>query len=113
MLFAERERRKEMRAEVGSLDEWLDRLGTNVRFARLGARNVARATQLLNKTNQMNLRTRRMTEAELLAWAGDRCHELWVVHVSDKLGDAGLTGILGARARGDDDSSRTTCSSAA
>ena len=42
----------------------------------------------------MNLRTRRLTEAELMAWAQAPGHELWAVNVSDKLGDAGLTGIL-------------------
>ena len=62
---------------------------------RLDDAYLARTVQLLNKTNQMNLRTRRLTEAELLSWAKDPKHEMWVVHVSDKMGDAGLTGILG------------------
>ena len=45
-------------------------LGTRVRFEPLGAANVARAAQLLNKTNQINLRTRRLSEAELLRLGG-------------------------------------------
>ncbi|MEZ4484839.1 MAG: hypothetical protein R2864_09645 [Syntrophotaleaceae bacterium] len=57
--------------------------------------NLPRTAQLLNKTNQMNLTTRRLTEAELAAWAAEDPHALWVVRVSDRFGDAGLTGILG------------------
>ena len=55
---------------------------------------MARATQLLNKTNQLNLSTRRLNEAELTAWAAAPNHGLWVVSVSDRFGDAGLTGIV-------------------
>jgi FkbH-like protein len=94
-LFATERARSELRAASSSLDAWLDGLGTVVRFARLDPRYAARATQLLNKTNQMNLRTRRLSESELAEWAHEPAHELWVAHVSDKLGDAGLTGILG------------------
>ena len=56
--------------------------------------NLARATQLLNKTNQMNLTTRRLTEEELLKWwldAGRRCS---TVRVADRFSDVGLTGLF-------------------
>ena len=43
-------------APSGSLDEWLRDLEMVVRVEPLHAGNLARATQLLNKTNQMNLR---------------------------------------------------------
>jgi FkbH-like protein len=94
-LYAQERARDEMKAQFSSLDDWLDGLGTVVRITRLDEAYLARTVQLLNKTNQMNLRTRRLTEAELLSWAKDPKHEMWVVHVSDKMGDAGLTGILG------------------
>jgi FkbH-like protein len=88
-------KRGELKASVGSLDEWLLSLGIRVHFAPLGPANVVRATQLLNKTNQMNLSTRRLSDVELTAWAGAKNHELWTIGVGDKLGDAGLTGLLG------------------
>jgi len=49
----------------------------------------------------MNLSTRRLSEAELTAWAAAPDHEVWAVHVADKFGDAGLTGILGLAREGD------------
>ena len=48
----------------------------------------------MNKTNQMNLSTRRLSESELMAWAAQEHHGLWTLRVSDKFGDAGLTGIV-------------------
>jgi FkbH-like protein len=94
-MYAQERARGELKAQFTSLDEWLGGLDIRVRFEALGPSNLPRTTQLLNKTNQMNIRTRRLSEAELLAWAREPNHELWAVHVSDKFGDAGLTGILG------------------
>ena len=53
--------------QVESLDEWLKGLNIEARVAKVGDANVARTTQLLNKTNQLNLSTRRFSEAELVA----------------------------------------------
>jgi FkbH-like protein len=100
-LYAAERHREELRTSVGSVDEWLSSLGIRVTVEELNAGNLARTAQLLNKTNQMNLATRRMTEAELLAWAGARGRKLWTFRVADKYGDAGLTGILGIET-GDD-----------
>jgi FkbH-like protein len=94
-MYAQERVRHQLQSAVPSLDEWLDGLGTIVRFAPLSASNLPRTTQLLNKTNQMNLRTRRMSEPELMEWSCAKGRELWSVTVSDKLGDAGLTGIVG------------------
>jgi FkbH-like protein len=55
--------------------------------------NCQRASQLLNKTNQMNLTTRRMTEVELVDWGNEKNHRIWTFRVIDKLGDSGLTGL--------------------
>lgn len=100
-MYAAERGREALKKEVGSIDDWLIGLGMKVSFARLDASNLARTTQLLNKTNQMNLSTRRLGEKELSAWAAEPGHELWTVSVSDRLGDSGLTGILGLQTDGD------------
>jgi len=99
-MYAEERKRDNLQKEVGSIDEWLRSLEIKVRAERLGPSNLARATQLLNKTNQLNLSTRRLNEAELTAWAGAPNHGLWVVSVSDRFGDAGLTGIVSIEVEG-------------
>ncbi len=100
-LYAAERRRQTLRTTVGSVEEWLQSLGIRVTVEPLSPGNMARTVQLLNKTNQMNLATRRLTEAELLAWTGAASRRLWTFRVADKYGDAGLTGILGIDADGE------------
>ncbi len=99
-MYAEERQRDDLQKQVGSIDEWLMSLGIKVRAEKLGPSNLPRATQLLNKTNQLNLSTRRLNEAELTAWAAAPNHKLWVVSVSDRFGDAGLTGIVSIESEG-------------
>jgi FkbH-like protein len=99
-MYAEERKRDNLQKEVGSIEEWLKSLQIKVRAEPLAASNLARATQLLNKTNQLNLSTRRLNEAELTAWAAGPNHKLWVVSVSDRFGDAGLTGIVSIEVEG-------------
>jgi FkbH-like protein len=96
--------RKESKPQLGDLEEWLATLKTTVRVEELNQGNLPRAAQLLNKTNQMNLSTRRMSEADFHRWAREEGRRVWTFRVSDKFGDSGLTGILsvelnGSRAR--------------
>jgi FkbH-like protein len=100
-LYAAERHREDLRTRVGSVQEWLHSLGTKVTVEELNAGNLPRTAQLLNKTNQMNLATRRLTDRELLAWVGAGRRRLWTFRVADKYGDAGLTGILGAEAADD------------
>jgi FkbH-like protein len=101
---AERERRTSLQQadDVGSIDEWLHTLRIKVQVEPVNDLNRQRAAQLFNKTNQMNLTTRRMTEVELENWANAENRKLWTYRVSDKFGDAGLTGIASVELRGDE-----------
>ncbi|MCG8467122.1 MAG: HAD-IIIC family phosphatase [Gemmatimonadetes bacterium] len=94
MYRAERDRRV-ARTEVDSIEEWLATLETELTIERLTPTDLARAAQLLNKTNQMNMATRRMGETELARWADADENEFWTVRVSDRFGAHGLTGLIG------------------
>jgi FkbH-like protein len=100
-MYEEESQREALRQQIGSIEEWLKTLGIKVTVAPISTATSTRAAQLLNKTNQLNLTTRRLTESELLAWAGRQEHRFWVVSVSDRMGDAGLTGLLGMEFQGD------------
>lgn len=93
-LYRQEKEREVQKTAFTSLDEWLESLQTEVTIEALSAENLIRATQLLNKTNQMNLRTRRMTEDELWGWAQQPGHHFFTVSVADKFGSAGLTGLI-------------------
>ncbi len=99
-LYATEARRRQERRQFSSLDAWWARLDVRVYAEAFNAENGARAVQLLNKTNQMNLRTRRLNIAELRQWAGVAEREFWTFRVVDRFGDAGLTGLMGLDASG-------------
>ncbi|MCP4004597.1 MAG: HAD-IIIC family phosphatase [bacterium] len=101
-MYASESERGKLLESIGSVEEWLSTLQLRVQVEKLGAANLKRTVQLLNKTNQMNLSTRRITEAELGAWQDDPAHELWTFRVEDRFADSGLTGIASLRCSGDD-----------
>ena len=92
LYIAERGRSR-LKIGVSSLDEWLKTLELQVTVEELNEFNRKRTAQLLNKTNQMNLSTRRLTETELIEWAGKKNHIVYTFRVLDRFGDSGLTGI--------------------
>ncbi len=96
--YAAERQRVTRRTELSSVEEWLEDLDIRVQALPLGDDHLPRATQLLNRTNQMNLRTRRLTESELKGWARAGGRKVWTFRVSDKFGDSGLTGLVSLEA---------------
>jgi FkbH-like protein len=92
--YASEKQRAFSRKTVSSAEEWLLSLDTEVTVEEFGEGNRVRVVQLLNKTNQMNLTTRRVSEQELQAWLKQGDRKLWAFRVKDKFGDSGLTGVL-------------------
>ena len=101
-MIMEEQDRKFLLNNIASVDVWIKSLGIACEVEPACPSNFQRVVQLLNKTNQMNLTTRRLTEAELKAWltSGDRC--ILTVRVKDIYGDYGLTGIIGLECTGSD-----------
>ncbi len=93
--------RQQSRQAVPSMDAWLESLGLVVEVEMLNETNLGRATQLLNKTNQMNLKTRRMSEAEFLRWGQEPQNQVFVFRVSDRFGEYGLTGVSSVSVNGE------------
>jgi FkbH-like protein len=92
MYQAERER-KEVLELSGDVENWLASLQIEIRVAPLRRESLARATQLLNKTNQFNLSLRRLDEEGFWDWAEEPCNTTYTFNVSDRFGDFGLTGL--------------------
>jgi FkbH-like protein len=93
-MYANEKQRENLKKSLSSLDDWLSSLEIKINVEELNEANLPRTVQLLNKTNQMNLTTRRMTDKELIGWVQEDNHKLWVFRVSDKFGNSGLTGII-------------------
>ena len=93
-MYRVEQRREQEKKNVGSIEKWLAGLNMQVKIEQLNSGNVKRTAQLFNKTNQMNLSTRRLSQDELWKWAQDENNELWTFRVSDRFGDSGLPGIV-------------------
>jgi FkbH-like protein len=63
----------------------------------VGAAELPRVAQLINKTNQFNLTTRRYTEAEVERLAADPASLALRFRLLDRFGDNGLIGVILAR----------------
>lgn len=98
-LMATEARRAADLAEV-THDDFLAGLGLQVRVAPAGEAELARVFQLVSKTNQFNLTTRRRSADELRTIMQDDRTRLLALWAADKYGDYGLTGV--AIVRGDD-----------
>ncbi len=101
MYAIERERRKD-HERVGDLEEWLGTLDMKLRVTPLESANLARTAQLLNKTNQMNLSTRRMIAEEITSWVRAPGRRLWTLRLADRFGDYGLIGVVSVEHQGDE-----------
>jgi FkbH-like protein len=83
------------------MDSFLRGLEMTLQIGGLDAGSIVRVTQLINKTNQFNVTTRRYTEAELRAFGADPANVVMHFRLLDRFGDNGLIGVL--LARGGDD----------
>lgn len=101
-MYRAEQQRRTLKQSVQSLKDWLATLEMVVHVEPLQEANRARIVQLLNKTNQMNLHTRRLTDAELQAWLAPEGRVLHAFRVADRFGEAGLTGILSLDRQGDE-----------
>jgi FkbH-like protein len=99
-MYRVEKKRREIFSEATSLQDWLRSLEIRVVAEPVNPANLERVSQLFNKTNQMNLSTRRLAKNELWDWAGRPGNTMLAFRVSDKLGDSGLVGL--ASLGGDD-----------
>ena len=92
--YKENNRRKKLKEKFFSEDKWLKSLKTAVKFKKIDSSNFERAIQLLNRVNQMNLSTRRLSQGELANIKKNKKNHTFVCEISDKFGDMGIVGFF-------------------
>ncbi|MCA2964887.1 MAG: HAD-IIIC family phosphatase [Acidobacteriaceae bacterium] len=75
-------------AAAASLAHFYETLQLRVDIHRLHPQELPRAAQLTQRTNQFNFTTRRRSEAELAGF------EAYAIHVADRFGEYGFTGLV-------------------
>jgi len=88
---SERQQLLETSTDMGSYLSSLEMVGTIKPFNALDAPRIA---QLIAKSNQFNLTTRRRTEAEVHAIANDARYAAFTMRLSDRFGEHGLIAII-------------------
>jgi FkbH-like protein len=91
---AERDRLKDSATDM---DSYLESLRMTLTAGPFDSMNLQRIVQLINKTNQFNLMTERLTEAEVLARMNDPRWLTLYARLTDRFGDNGLIAVLMAR----------------
>jgi FkbH-like protein len=85
---------EQLRERSGSLDQYLSDLCMRIEHGPVSAATSLRVTQLINKTNQFNLTSRRYTEEEVQRrMVPDNCWFRWY-RLRDRFADHGLIGVL-------------------
>jgi FkbH-like protein len=93
--------RDRLQESAASLDEFLFSLQMQVDLRPFDSANLPRITQLINKTNQFNLTTVRMTVEQIRQFSQTPGNYTQFVHLRDRFGDSGITGVLMASPKGD------------
>lgn len=86
-----------MRDSATDMDSYLESLRMVLTAGPFDAMNLQRITQLINKTNQFNLMTERLDEAEVTARRNDPRWITLYARLADRFGDNGLIAVLMAR----------------
>jgi FkbH-like protein len=91
--YLDERHRRESEANIGSLEDFLQSLRIEVQAAPVNKATLARAAQLTQKTNQLNVTTKRYTEAELESLMAEPGYSAYTLTARDRFGDNGIVGV--------------------
>ncbi|MBR5248819.1 MAG: HAD-IIIC family phosphatase [Lachnospiraceae bacterium] len=87
--YADNARRNQLQARVENFEEYLKQLAIVVTKEDPAA-NIVRLVQLVNKTNQFNLTTKRFDQAQMQEVLEDQHRKVFLYRVEDCFGDNGI-----------------------
>ena len=87
-------RRTEVKSRSRSLGDYLASLDMHMNASCFVDSDLQRITQLINKTNQFNLTTARMTQDEVIAVQKDNKYQTFQFRLNDSFGDMGIIAVV-------------------
>ena len=91
-MYLGQKKRKELENKVSDFNEFLKQMNIEVSVQKANSFSIPRISQLILKTNQFNLTTKRYQEEEVSKFSTSEDKIVECVKVSDKFGDNGITG---------------------
>ncbi len=92
--YRENAQRQALQTSSASMEDFLAGLGMRIELKPFDKANLPRIVQLINKTNQFNLTTRRVSAADVEQLIGDPLVYTQFMRLHDRFGDNGISGIL-------------------
>jgi len=87
-------KRKSLQRSYSSIDEYLKNLEMTATVEAFSKFNVARISQLTQRSNQYNLRTQRYSEEDIESMMASKDHLTLSISLKDKYGDYGLISLI-------------------
>ena len=95
--YANNAQREGLRDSATNMRAYLQSLQMELAWRPFDEVGLARIVQLTNKTNQFNLTTIRVSEAEVRGMLADPCVLSWQVSLRDRFGDNGTIALASGR----------------
>ena len=102
LLYQDNAKRAELQKQVGGVDAYLESLDMTITFQPFDEMGRTRIVQLINKSNQYNLTTRRYTDREVADAEHDARVFTMQVRLTDIFGDNGMISVVICRPDGID-----------
>lgn len=99
-MYKQNAQRQQMEQSFGDYDDYLKSLDMTAEIIPFNPQQLERVTQLINKTNQFNLTTRRYTGAETEHCMQSEAYITLSGKLVDKFGDNGITSAIIGKADG-------------
>jgi len=93
-MYTQQKMRSELQNSTPDLKAFLKKLNLKIIIKKVDAFSLPRVSQLILKTNQFNLTTKRYKESEISTMMTDPNFFVGYVNVEDKFGDNGITGVF-------------------
>ncbi|RKZ77307.1 MAG: hypothetical protein DRQ57_00345 [Gammaproteobacteria bacterium] len=90
--YLSEQKRITIRKTTATVDDFIESLEINISYWINNKSQLARITQLVNKTNQFNLTTKRYSESEISHFMN--FNQVFSFQIKDKFGDMGITAVV-------------------
>jgi len=90
--YKSEQKRGEILKQVASIDDFIKSLNIKINYWINNKNQLKRITQLINKTNQFNLTTKRYSESEVEELMNK--YQVFSFQVEDKFGDMGIVSVV-------------------
>ena len=94
IMYKQEQNRKKLESSTENLNEYLKKLDIKIRIKLDNEFSISRISQLILKTNQFNLTTKRYQEEQIKEFIEDKTIIVGCSEVDDKFGENGITNVF-------------------